>query len=101
MQIAIAGSSLAHIQVGWVGCRTDGIPWLDQGVRVYYRDMTRAVPTAAPTVDLSTADGAALDALTVYLMRLEHLIQCASRGADTASRVNPNAELLAREQSEA
>ena len=101
MQIAIAGSSLAHIQVRWVGCRTDGIPWLDQGARVYYRDMTRAVPTAEPMVDLSTADGAALDALTVYLMRLEHLIQCASRGADTASRVNLNSEPLDREHSEA
>jgi hypothetical protein len=40
---------------------------------MYYRDMTRAAPSAALTVDLSMADGAALDALTVYLMSSEHI----------------------------
>lgn len=43
---------------------------------MFYRDMTRAAPTAQPEVDLSMADGAALDALTVYLMRYEHIREC-------------------------
>jgi hypothetical protein len=46
---------------------------------MFYRDMTRAAPTAQPEVDLSMADGAALDALTVYLMRYEHIRDCAVR----------------------
>ena len=57
-------------------------------LRMFYRDMTRAAPTAQPTgragaqpvVDLSMADGAALDALTVYLMRYEHIRECAVCG---------------------
>ena len=48
---------------------------------MYYRDMTRAAPTAALTVDLSMADGAALDALTVYLMRNEHIRECTTCSA--------------------
>ena len=40
---------------------------------MFYRDMTRAAPTARIEVDLSMADGAALDALTVYLMRYERI----------------------------
>jgi hypothetical protein len=47
---------------------------------MFYRDMTRATPTAQPVVDLSMADGSALDALTVYLMRYEHIRECNACG---------------------
>jgi hypothetical protein len=55
---------------------------------MFYRDMTRAAPTAQPggrvgaqpVIDLSMADGAALDALTVYLMRYEHIRECVACG---------------------
>jgi hypothetical protein len=50
---------------------------------MFYRDMTRAALTAQPVVDLSMADGAALDALTVYLMRYEHFRE--RTGCATAS----------------
>ena len=52
---------------------------------MYYRDMTRAAPTARLVVDLASADGAALDALTVYLMRYEHIRECIACGADKRS----------------
>jgi hypothetical protein len=58
---------------------------------MFYRDMTRAAPTAQAVVDLSMADGAASDALTVYLMRYEHVRECTECGpkvsAENASKV--------------
>jgi hypothetical protein len=45
---------------------------------MFYRDMTRAAPTAQPIVDLVSADGAALDALTVYLTRYERIRELTS-----------------------
>jgi hypothetical protein len=55
--------------------------------RMFYRDMTRAAPTAQSVVDLSMADGTALDALTVYLMRYEHIRECTDCGPKDASKV--------------
>ena len=56
---------------------------------MFYRDMTRAAPTSQPEVDLVSADGAALDALTVYLMRYEHIRERTACGSRAEPRVNP------------
>lgn len=65
---------------------------------MFYRDMTRAAPTAALTVDLSMADGAALDALTVYLMRNEHIHECITCGNAASSRAAPMVDAEAQRQ---
>lgn len=60
---------------------------------MFYRDMTRAAPSAQDEVDLSMADGAAMDALTVYLIRYEHIRECTDCGpkvsAHDTSTVTP------------
>jgi hypothetical protein len=60
---------------------------------MFYRDLTRAAPSAQPEVDLSMADGSALDALTVYLMRYERFReQTSSETATTQGRVRSRGE---------
>ena len=60
---------------------------------MFYRDRTRAAPTAQPIVDLVAADGEALDALTVYVMRYKHICERIDCGATVSLEDAPKQRL--------